>query len=183
MLSVVGTRYARALAEVVLAPGSGLNPETVSEQLKLTEDLIESSGDLKHVMLSPAIARSKKRAVMAQLAAGLGLERKVLNFLYVVIDHRRVHQLSEIRQAFQAAVDETVGVVRAQITSAQPLNEPQRRSLEAEFAKATGKQMRVEYGVDESLIGGVTARLGSTVYDGSVKGQLEELRRKLVAEA
>ena len=183
MQSVVGTRYARALAEVVLAPGSGLHPDGVAEQLKRVESLLESAPELKHVMLSPAVASSKKRAVIQQLAGDLALDRKVQNFIYVVIDHRRVHQLAEIRQAFESAVDEALGLVRAEITSAQPLSDSQRGVLQGEFEKLTGKRVRAEYSVDAALIGGVTARIGSTVYDGSVKGQLEGLRRRLVTEA
>jgi F-type H+-transporting ATPase subunit delta len=183
MHSVVGTRYARALADVVLAPGSGLHPDGVSEQLKRVEDLMDSATELKHVMLSPAVASSKKRAVIQKLSGDLQLHRQVQNFIFVVIDHRRMHQLAEIREAFDAAVDQSLGLVRAEITSAQPLSDAQRGALQGEFEKLTGKRVRAGYAVDQALIGGVTARIGSTVYDGSVKGQLEGLRRKLVTEA
>jgi len=182
MHSVVGTRYARALADIVLTPGSGLDPAAVMEQLKSVEELLESPTEIKHVMLSPAVASSKKRAVIKQLAGELGLSRQVQNFIYVIIDHRRVHQIAEMREAFEAAVDEAQGLVRARITSAHPLSESQRGSLQAGFERVTGKRVRAEYTVDEALIGGVMARVGSTVYDGSVKGQLEGLRRKLVTE-
>lgn len=182
MHSVVGTRYARALADVVLNPGSGLDPAAVVTQLKGVEELLNSATEIKHVMLSPAVASSKKRAVIKQLSGELQLSRQVQNFIYVIIDHRRVHQIAEMREAFEDAVDEAQGLVRAQITSAQPLTDEQRGTLLAGFEKTTGKRVRAEYSVDEALIGGVMARVGSTVYDGSVKGQLEDLRRKLVTE-
>jgi len=183
MHSVVGTRYARALAEVVLAPGSNLDAVAATEQLKRVEELLRDAAELRHVMLSPAVASSKKRAVVKQLAPQLELDSKIQNFLYVVIDHRRVHQLAEIREAFEAAVDEALGFVRAQVTSAQALDDGQRGMLQSQFERLTGKKVRADYAVDSELIGGIIARIGSTVYDGSVKGQLEGLRRKLVTES
>ena len=183
MHSVVGSRYASALADVVLAQGSGLAPGAVAEQLKGVESLMATSPELKHVMLSPAVASVKKRAVIAKLAGELGLARQVQNFIYVVIDHRRMDQLSEIREAFEAAVDLQGRLVQARVTSAKALSGDQRGALQAELEKLTGKKVNAGYAVDDSLIGGVITRIGSTVYDGSVKGQLEKLRRKLVAEA
>lgn len=183
MHSVVGTRYAKALADVVLKPGSTLQAASVAEQLKRVEELLRGATELEHVMLSPAVASSKKRAVIAQLAAQLGLDKQVQNFLYVVIDHRRVHQLSEIREAFEAAVDREMGLVRARVTSAQPLTEAQRSLLQSQFEKMTGKKVHADYALDDALIGGLITRIGSTVYDGSVRGQLEGLRRKLTTEA
>lgn len=183
MHSVVGTRYAKALADVVLAPGSTLKPDAVMAQLEKVEQLLDSAPELKHVMLSPAVASSKKRNVLAKFAGELGLDPKVQNFLFVVIDHRRVHQLAEIREAFEAAVDVELGLVKARITSAQPLDDAQRGALQSRFEKLSGKKVRADYTVDEELVGGVVARIGSTVYDGSVKGQLQVLRRKLVSES
>ena len=183
MHSVVGSRYAKALADVVLSPGSTLKPEAVIEQLRRVEEALNGTSELKHVMLSPAVASSKKRAVIARLAGDLGLDRKVQNFIFVVIDHRRIHQLPEMREAFEDAVDSQLGWAKAHITSAQPLDDAQRGSLQARFESLTGKQVRADYSVDPELVGGLVARIGSTVYDGSVKGQLEILRRKLVTEA
>jgi F-type H+-transporting ATPase subunit delta len=181
--TVGAARYARALAEVVLAPGSGVEAQAVLTQLRGVEDLMAQSAELRHVMQSPAVPSSKKRAVIAQLSGELGLAPKVRNFLYVVIDHRRMEQLSAIREAFELAVDQAMGFVRADVTSAQTLTGQQRGSLEAELRKITGKQVRMEFGVDESLIGGAVARIGSTVYDGSVRGQLESLGRRLTTES
>jgi F-type H+-transporting ATPase subunit delta len=183
MVSVAATRYARALAEVVLAQGSGLQAISVADQLKRMEDLLAVSPDLRHVLNSPAVANAKKRAVIGKLAGSLGLDNKVRNFLYVVIDHHRMHQISEIREAFEAVMDRELGLVRAEVTSAQPLDEAQQTTVRSRLEKLTGKVIRATYGVDGSLIGGVLARVGSTVYDGSVRGQLDGLRRKLITES
>jgi F-type H+-transporting ATPase subunit delta len=181
--SVAASRYGRALAEVVLAAGSGLDANGVIEQVQGVEDLLRDSAELRHVMLSPAVPSSKKRAVIGQFAKELGLAPVVRNFLYVVIDHRRMEQLAAIRAAFELAVDETLGFVRAGVTSAQSLNGPQRGSLEAGLMKVTGKRVRMQFAVDEALIGGVVARIGSTIYDGSVRGQLDTLHRRLTTES
>lgn len=172
-------RYARALAEVVLDPGSRLDAQDVVKQLGNVENLLSDSADLRHVMFSPAVPAAKKRGVIAQLAGNLGLAPIVRNFLYVVIDHRRMEHLAAIREAFELAVDEALGFVKAEVTSAQSLSGPQRGSLEAGLIKLTGKRVRMQFAVDDSLIGGVVARIGSTVYDGSVRGRLDVLRRRL----
>src|SRR4051794_40001097 len=123
MHSVVANRYAHALADVVLAPGSQLAPDAAIAQLKSVEELLASASELKHVMLSPAVASSKKRAVIARLGADLKLDKKLQNFLFVIIDHRRMDQLSGIREALETALDDAIGLVKAHITSAQPLDE------------------------------------------------------------
>ncbi len=183
MISVAAARYGNALAEVVFAPGSGLDARDVVSQLQTFEDLLRSSDDLRHVMHSPAVSASKKRAVIARLARELGLAPKVRNFLYVVVDHRRIHQISGIREAFQASIDRRLGVVRADVISARELPESQRGVLETELSRIANKRVRMEFSVDGSLIGGVVARIGSVVYDGSVRGQLDALRRRLATEA
>lgn len=183
MISLAATRYAHALAEVVLDRNSGLNPKDVVEQLRRIEDLVKQSGELHHVLMSPAVPSAKKRAVMGILGADLGLVPKVRNFLYIVIDHRRMDEFSGIREAFELAIDEQLGVVRADVTAANPLTEVQRHALEAELMKLTGKRVRMHYADDPALIGGVVTKIGSTVYDGSVRGQLQTMRRRLVLEA
>ena len=101
----------------------------------------------------------------------------------MLIDHRRIGQISAIREAFEAAIDQRTGFVKADVTSAQALTGPQRGALEAELIKLTGKRVRMQFATDETLIGGVLARIGSTVYDGSVRGQLDALKRRLATES
>jgi len=183
MISVASSRYARALADVVFDPRIRLDPQRVTQQLKNVADLVAESGELRHVLMSPAVASSRKRGVLEKLAPDLGLDRQVRNFFYVLIDHRRIGQIGEIQEAFQSILDERMGLVCADITSSQDLSDEQRRAVQAELGHLTGKQIRSEYTVDPALIGGLIARIGSTVYDGSVRGQLDGLRRRLTAEA
>jgi F-type H+-transporting ATPase subunit delta len=177
MSLAVATRYARALADV--ATGTGLSAELVLGQLKDFQAAVASSADLKNVLSSPAVSPARKRAVVTQLAAPMGLAEKVRNFLYVLIDHRRVGLLGMIAGAFETVMDERMGRVRADIASAQPLDEAQKAQLVAELARLSGRQVRPEYTIDAGLMGGATARIGSTIYDGSVRGRLDAMRRRL----
>jgi len=140
------------------------------------EALIAGSADLRNALLSPAVSPSRKRAVMAKLTAELNIARPVRNFLYVIIDHRRVVNFSSIVEAFEALLDERLGYVRADVASAQPLPDGQRQRLEAEISRVAGRKAKLKFTVDPALVAGVVARIGSTVYDGSVRGQLDKLR-------
>ena len=179
MLSVVASRYARALVDVVMAPGSGVDPQQVLSQLRTVEQLIASSVDLRNALHSPAVTPSRKRAAVAKLVAPIGLGKAALNFLYVVIDHRRVHQFPSIVEAYETLLDQHLGFVRAAVTAAQPLDDAARRRLQEEISLVAGKHAKLDFSTDPALIAGVVARIGSTVYDGSVRGQLDRLRVKL----
>jgi F-type H+-transporting ATPase subunit delta len=179
MALAAASRYARALADLVLAPARALDPETVAGELVTFEQALAGSVGLHSVLLSPAVPPARKRAVVARLAGEAGLSRLVTNFLYVLIDHRRTAMLSEIRQAFRSIIDERMGAAEAQVAAARELTGDQRREVALRLGRLTGKKVRCQFAVDDSLIGGMLARIGSTVYDGSVRGQLEALRRRL----
>jgi F-type H+-transporting ATPase subunit delta len=104
----------------------------------------------------------------------------IRNFIYVIINHRRIGLLPEISEAFDVLMDQRLGFVRAEVTSASALDARRSAGLEAELSRLTGKKMRLRFTVDSSLLGGASARIGSTVYDGSIRGQLQQLRRQLV---
>ena len=179
MLSVVARRYAKALADVVTAPNSGLDAGKVLEQLRAIQAVIDSSADLRNAFASPAVSPSRKRAVIARILDPMGVSRQVKNFLFVIIDHRRVLEFESIIDAFELSIDDRLGFVRADVSSARELSDAQRTALEAELTRIAGRQAKLRFAVDPSLIGGVVAKLGSTVYDGSVRGQLDSLRTKL----
>jgi F-type H+-transporting ATPase subunit delta len=179
MALAVASRYARALADLVLDPARGLDAQRAVGELAGLEQTVAGSGELRSVLLSPAVAPARKRAVVARLAAELNVSRVVLNLIYVVIDHRRTAILAEIRQAFQALVDERTGAVEASVKAARELAAVERESIGVSLGRLTGKNVRCQFSVDESLIGGLVTRIGSTIYDGSVRGQLEVLRRRL----
>lgn len=179
MLSVAAMRYARALVDVVTAPGSGIDPARVRTEMGAIEEMLAGSTDLRNALLSPAVSPSRKRAVMARLLEPLGVAKQVRNFVFVVIDHRRIHEFSTIVEAFELLLDERLGFVRADVSSAYALTEAQRAALDEQLSRLTGKKTKLEFTTDPDLLAGVIARVGSTVYDGSVKGQFERLRAKL----
>jgi F-type H+-transporting ATPase subunit delta len=179
MLSAVAHRYAKALVEVAAAPGSASDPAAILSQLRAVGQAIADSPELRIALLSPAVSPSKKRAVVTRVLGPLGLGNQARNFLFVVIDHRRVAELPAIVDAFEVLLDERLGYVRADVQSARPLAEAQQASLETEISRMTGKKAKLKFSIEPALIAGVVARVGSTVYDGSVRGQLDKLRLKL----
>jgi len=179
MASAVASRYARALVDIVLAPGSPLKPEDAIAQLRAAEQTIDQSPELRNALLTPAIQNSRKRAVMAKLIGELHGSELIRNFVFVLIDRRRIGMMAEIRDAFELQLDERLGFVRAEVTSAETLDDRRSQALQAELSELTGKRMRLRFAVDSSLLGGVMARIGSTLYDGSLNGQLAAMRRQL----
>lgn len=182
MASAVANRYARALADLVSAPGAPLKPEEAVAQLRVVEQMVSESWELKNAMLTPAIQTSRKRAVMNRLLEKIQAAPLIRNFVFVVIDHRRIGMIADIREAFETQLDERLGIVRAEVTSAASLDAAQQSGVESELARLTGKRMRLRFAVDSGLLGGVMARIGSTVYDGSVRGQLHRMRRELAGQ-
>ena len=178
-LSAVAARYANALADVVTASNSALQPQDAVRELRAFEAVLNQSHDLREALHTPAIAGSRKKAVVGRLADLLNLSRISRNFLLVLIGHRRIVLLGEILQTFEIVLDERNGYIRADVASPTALGDAQRAQLVAELEKLTGKRIRPAYTVDESLIGGVVAHVGSTMYDGSVRGALESLGKRL----
>lgn len=179
MVSVVASRYARALVDVVVETKE--DGARVLAGLREVEQLIQSSDELRTALSSPAVAPSRKEAVMRKLLEPMGLPEKVRNFVYVVIGHRRASEFSSIVDAFEQLLDERLGYVAADIRSAKDLNDGQRQAIGEQVSRLSGKQAKLKFSTDPALIGGVVARVGSVVYDGSVRGQLERLRTRLSA--
>lgn len=180
--SAIASRYASALVDVVTGASAQTEAQQVVRQLRAFEEALKTSPELRAVLSSPAIATARKRAVIGRLAEAMQLSRIARNFLFVLIDNRRVAALAEILEAFEILLDERLGYSRVDVTSAAELSEPRRQALAAEFGRLTGKRVRPRFSVDPALIGGVIARVGSTVYDGSVRGRLQTLGRRLTAQ-
>ena len=179
----VANQYAKALLEAVSSPKSSIKPEDALAQLSQFTATLKGSRELHSALLSPAISHDAKVRVLAKLGDSAGLNPYLKNFLFVVTRHRRLDLLSSIGDRFQALIDDSIGLVRAGVSAAQPLSPSHQEALESALARVTGKQVRCSYTVDESLVGGLTVRVGSTMYDGSVRGQLDGLRRRLTSEA
>ena len=179
MASVVGT-YARAFADVVMTKSNNLDPARMLQELHGIEDLLKESDPLRRVLENPSIAGDRKRAVLDAIAQRMGTTRQVRNFVAVLIDHRRLSLFSEILKQLEQELDERQGFAEAQVSSARQLSVPEKQMLESEIATMTGKKVRAKYEQDPSLLGGAVVQVGSTIYDGSVNGQLERIREQLV---
>lgn len=180
--SAVAARYAEALADVVTASGSALRPQDALAELGAFEATLHSSTALFNALVSPAVPASRKRAVVERVGEDLQLSKITRNFLFVLVDHRRMPALSNILRMFEEALDRRLGFARVEVASARELTGAQRASMTEALERLTGKRVRAQFHIDESLIGGATARVGSTVYDGSVRGQLQSLERRLSAQ-
>jgi len=182
MASAFANRYARALVDLVSAPGSPLKPDEAVVQLRAVEQMVIESPELRNALLTPAIKISRKRAVMSRLLQEIQASHLMRNFIFVLIDHRRIGAIADIREAFETHLDERLGFVRAEVTSASTLDAQRQAGIESELARLTGRRMRLRFAVDSELLGGVEARIGSTVYDGSLRGQLQRMRRELTGQ-
>jgi F-type H+-transporting ATPase subunit delta len=173
MASVTNT-YARAFADVVFDRSLDAG-KTLQEAQSLAE-LVAGSKELREVWETPSIPAEQKRGVLDAIVAGERISRPVRNFMAVLIDHRRVQFIEPIVKQFEQELNQRLGFNEAEITSARELSDAERHALEAQVEKLTGRKVRARYLRDEAILGGVTVKVGSTIYDGSVKGQLERIR-------
>jgi F-type H+-transporting ATPase subunit delta len=178
MATVVIT-YARAFADVVMA--NRLDAARTLAETQQLAALARESKPLREVWDNPSIPAEQKRAVLDAIVQRAGLSRPVRNFVAVLIDKGRTRFLDEIVAQFAQELNQRLGFAEAEITTARPLSSEETHTLESELARATGKRIRARYEQDRSILGGAIARVGSTVYDGSVKGQLERIRQQLIA--
>lgn len=182
MPSAIASRYSKALGEAVLAPGSPVSADQALSELRAVLALLDASPELNHVLRSPAVGAQAKRNVLSELTGRAGVSSYLSNFLKVVSDHKRIASLPDMMRGFEAYIDQQRGLVRAMVTVAAELSLEEKTRLEAALGETTGRQILAQYAVDPSLIGGAVAKVGSTVYDGSVRGQLARMRRKLSGE-
>lgn len=171
-------RYARAFADV--AESAGLNAVTAQQQMRDFADTLADSHELREFLENPSIEMPKKLKVVDAIAARMKLFPQVRNFVAVILEHHRLAELEEILTEYRDLVDEHGGAVEALITSARPMNPQDRAQMELQIAKLAGARVRASYAEDASLLGGAVVEIGSTVYDGSVRAQLQQLKQKLV---
>lgn len=176
-MAIVTSRYARALADVVFE--RKLDPHQVAQQLNTFVDLMQENHTLRIVWENPAIPAEQKRKLLDALVVRTGTVKPVRNFLAVLIDHQRIHQLEETFRAFQHEINERLGLAEAEVISARVLSDQEKRELEERIMIITGKPVLAKYATDSELLGGAMVKLGSTVYDGSVRGQLQKLKEQL----
>jgi F-type H+-transporting ATPase subunit delta len=175
------SKVARAYADALAGAASAANalPEAAAEVLAFTA-LVEGNAELREVFASPALAPEAKSKVLEAIVERTGPHLLVANFLRVLLRNNRLHHIAVIQKALADEVDRRGGVVKAEVTTARPVTDQERATLEARLAGVTGKRMRLSYSVDPELIGGVVTRIGSVIYDGSIRTRLDTIKRRMV---
>ncbi|MFL6374926.1 MAG: ATP synthase F1 subunit delta [Pyrinomonadaceae bacterium] len=173
---MIARRYASALADVVLKSGE---TDTVKTELAVWAQLFVGSEELHNVLGNPAIPHQAKERVLDQLLKKMKPSPTTGNFLRVLLQNNRLNDLVEINERFTAVLAERSGIQNAEVISARELPQGERSEFEKTLARMTGKNMQITYTVDPGLIGGAVTRIGSTVYDASVRTKLENLKAEL----
>lgn len=175
----VARRYASALADVVLAEGG---QRAIQDELIAWESLIQSSDALQQIFSNPTIVYERKRALLEEMIKRTEVLQPTANFLRLLLRNQRLTELGEINRRLAQVLDERSGIMSAHVTTARPVSEEMKKRLNGRLAAVTGKDVRLSFATDETLIGGIVTRIGSTVYDGSIRNQLQRLEEKLAGK-
>jgi F-type H+-transporting ATPase subunit delta len=178
-LQTIARRYAVALADVVFERGEAA---PVQEELSEWASMLESSALLREAFGNPTVQYDQKQKVLNELIARTKVRPTTANFLQVLLRNQRLTELSEVNRKFAQVLDERSGVVAAAVTTARPVDEQAQAALRAKLNQLTGKSVRLTFATDAELIGGMVTRIGSTVYDGSVRNQLREAEQRLAGD-
>lgn len=178
-MQTVARRYAAALADVVIVKGEA---RQVQEELSAWEMMMQANEPLLEVFRNPTIPYEQKRKVLTALITRARVRPTTANFLQVLLQNQRLGDLSEVNKRFAQVLDERSGVVSAEVTTARPVPDDSQQALRAKLSAMTGKDVRLSFKTDEELIGGMVTRIGSTIYDGSVRSQLRLAKEKLAGK-
>ena len=178
-LQTVARRYASALADVVI---ERREEREVQNEIQSWASMIANNPQLREVFANPTIAYDHKRAVLEDLLTRSRVRETSASFLRVLLKNQRLAQLPEIVERFGQVLDERGGVVAAEITTARPIPEELKKALHDTLTSATGRTVRLTFATDEAIIGGLVARIGSTIFDGSVESNLERLAAGLTGQ-
>jgi F-type H+-transporting ATPase subunit delta len=178
-MAAFASRYARAFADVVAS--AHLDAVAIDGQLNDFVATWDGSRELREVFADPSIPAPQKVAILDEMNRKLGLQRELRNLVAVLINHDRIGHIHEVAQAWRTEMQERLGIRQAEIVTARELGEQERRSLVEGAAKLAGTQVEATFKLDRNILGGTVVRIGSTVYDGSVRGRLERLREALAS--
>ncbi|MCL1908678.1 MAG: ATP synthase F1 subunit delta [Holophagaceae bacterium] len=175
---LVAQRYAKALLQI----GQQRNSVgALQQELNSIVDLVKAQPDLERLCMHPLIAPGKKSVAFDEILAIAGGSETIRRFFMVVTKAARLNLVYELAIAFNDLVDQHMGILSADVTSAQPLNESQARALSESFSMRTGKKMRFALRQDPNLLGGLKIQVGSIIYDASLQGRLRMLRARLLS--
>lgn len=177
-VTTIANRYARALADVITARGE--MSEVVAE-LSGFAKMMAQHEQLRDVFASPVISTERKRNVLNELLSRLSLRPSSSNFLRLLLDNQRLHNLDQMLRALSRELDLRTNIVSAEVTTARDISEQEKTMLRDKLKAATGKDVRLQFRTDPNVIGGVVTRIGSVVYDGSIKNQLAQMKQRLMS--
>lgn len=175
-LQTVARRYATALADVAI---ERREERDVQHELDQWAEMIEANPQLKEVFANPTVIYDHKRKVLEELIGRTSVRETTASFLRVLLKNGRLSQLRDVAERFGHVLDDRGGIVAAHVTTARPIPEDLRNSLHDTLAAATGRKVRLSFATDETIIGGLVARIGSTIFDGSVQSQLDRLANEM----
>ena len=176
---MVARRYSAALADVIIARGEA---RQVQEELSAWELMMQANEPLLEVFRNPTVPYEQKRKVLSELIKRARVLPTTANFLQVLLQNQRLTDLSEINKRLAQVLDERSGFVSAEVTTARAVPESSQQALREKLSAMTGKNVRLTFKTDEELIGGMVTRIGSTIYDGSVRNQLQRAQEKLAGK-
>jgi F-type H+-transporting ATPase subunit delta len=179
MAAVFG-RYARAFADVVV--DYKVDPDKAVAGLAEIAALVNTSAEFRNVLQNPSVALPQKLNLLDAVIARTGGSKILRNFIAVLIDQRRIGNIGDIVEQFKQELDRRLGIADARVSSARELTAAEKKSLERQLTAITGKTVRATYSEDASLLGGAVVRVGSTIYDGSVRGQLQRIREEIAGQ-
>ena len=179
MAAAFAARYARAFADVVAS--AHLDPAKLDGQMNDFLGTWDGSAELRELFINPAVPATQKVAVLDKLNAKMGLQRELRNLLAVLINNDRIGEVHEVAAAWRSEMQERLGIRPAEIVTARELNAQEQAELVAGVGKLAGARIEPTFKLDKSIIGGTVVRVGSTVWDGSVRGRLERLKEALIA--
>jgi F-type H+-transporting ATPase subunit delta len=179
MAAAFAARYARAFADVVAS--AHLDGAALDGQFNDFLGTWDGSKELRELFINPAVPALQKVSILDKLNAKMGLQRELRNLLAVLINNDRIGEVHEVASAWRAEMQERLGIRQAEIVTARELGNQEREELVAGVGKLAGSRIEPTFKLDESIIGGTVVRIGSTVYDGSVRGRLERLKEALTA--
>jgi F-type H+-transporting ATPase subunit delta len=177
-VTTIANRYARALADVITEHGE--THEVVAELNRFAQLMTEHE-QLRNVFGSPVIPLDRKRATLNDILMRLNLRPTSNNLLQLLLNNSRLHELGHMLGALTRELDARTNIVSAEITTAREISEQQKSMLRDNLKTATGKDVRLQFRTDPNIIGGVVTRIGSLVYDGSIKNHLARMRRRLLS--
>ncbi len=176
-MAAFATRYARAFAQVVTS--THLDPAPALQQLRNFAATLASSRELREVLMNPSLPMQQKLKVIDAIAGRLAMSQPVRNFIAVIMDHQRLSEMDSILAEYAAVADVNAGTTEVEIISTRPLADDERQSLMATASRLADSRIAARFTEDASLLGGAILKIGSTIYDGSLRAQLAGMKQQL----